>query len=298
MNRRAISPPAALKLNLAKSSLYFWLLALLGLGVGSTATYALDGTRSSPNTVPAIGQVAPEEAMHSANLREWFRARQIGDIKAAQKVLEDAAREGDVGAAWKLGRMYADGDGVGQSDQRAFEYFRTLADSHAEETPGTAPAVFVAKAFVEIGTYYLAGIAHYIKPDTARAHQMFSYAASYFGDPDAQYRLGRTYLDGQGTAKSPKQAARWLRSAADKGQYKAQAVFGAMLFKGEYVSRDAAQGLMYLTLGSDAASSDETWIADLYTAALKQATETERTRALGLLKRWIEQSHSGRREPY
>jgi len=154
---------------------------------------------------------------YSANLREWFRARQIGDIKAARKVLEDAARRGDVGAAWKLGRMYADGDEVERSDQRGFEYFRTLADSHAEETPGTAPAVFVAKAFVEIGSYYLAGIAHYIKPDAARAHQMFSYAASYFGDPDAQYRLGRTYLDGQGTAKSPKQAAPLVAERSRQG---------------------------------------------------------------------------------
>jgi hypothetical protein len=60
MNRRAIFAPAALRLNLAKSSLYFWSLAFLGLGVGSTATYALDGTRSPPNTAPAIGQVTPE----------------------------------------------------------------------------------------------------------------------------------------------------------------------------------------------------------------------------------------------
>jgi uncharacterized protein len=295
MNRRAIFTPAALKLNLVKSSAYFWLLLVLfGLGVGSTATYALDGTRTPANTAPATGQVPPEEAMYSAHLREWFRARQIGDIKAAQKVLEDAARDGDVGAAWKLGRMYADGDGVEQSDRRAFEYFRTLADSHAEETPGTAPAVFVGKAFVEVGSYYLTGIANYIKPDAARAHQMFSYAASYFGDPDAQYRLGRTYLDGQGTAKSPKHAARWLSYAAGKGQYQAQAVFGAMLFKGEYMPRDAARGLMYLMLGSDAASSEETWIMDLYAAALKQATADEQRRALDVLKRWIEQPRGGR----
>jgi TPR repeat protein len=273
---------------------YFLSVALFGLGVGSTASYALDGTRSPANTAPVIGQVAPEEAMYSANLREWFRARQIGDVKAAQKVLEGAARDGDVGAAWKLGRMYADGDGVEQSDRRAFEYFRTLADSHAEETPGTAPAVFVAKAFIEIGSYYLTGIANYIKPDDARAHQMFSYSASYFGDPDAQYRLGRTYLDGQGTAKDPKQASRWLSNAAGKGQYQAQAVLGAMLFKGEYIPRDAARGLMYLMLGSDAASSEETWITDLYAAALKQATADERTRALDVLKRWIEQPRSGR----
>jgi hypothetical protein len=34
MNLRAIFTPAALKLNFANSSLYFWLLAFLGLGSG------------------------------------------------------------------------------------------------------------------------------------------------------------------------------------------------------------------------------------------------------------------------
>ncbi len=90
--------------------------------------------------------------------------------------------------------------------------------------------------------------------------------------------------------------ARWLSNAPGKGQYRAQAVFGAMLFKGEYVPRDAARGLMYLMLGSDAAGSEESWIRDLYTAALRQATAEERTQALDLLRRWIEQSRSGRRE--
>jgi hypothetical protein len=47
-------------------------------------------------------------------------------------------------------------------------------------------------------------------------------------------------------------------------------------------------------LGSDAASSEETWITDLYAAALKQSTADERTRALDLLKRWMEQPRSGR----
>jgi uncharacterized protein len=212
----------------------------------------------------------------------------------ALKSLEDAARSGDVMVLWKLGRMYAGGDGVKQSDQRAFEYFSKLADSHADESPGTMPAVFAAKAFVEIGSYYLTGIPNYVEPDAGRAHQMFSYAASHFGDPDAEYRLGRTYLDGQGTAKSPKLAARWLFVAAGKGQYQAQAVLGAMLFKGESVPRDASRGLMYLTLARDSATRNETWITDLYTAALKQATPDELTRALDLVRRWIEQSRSGR----
>ena len=70
-------------------------------------------------------------------------------------------------------------------------------------------------------------------------------------------------------------------------EYQAQAVLGAMLFKGEYTPRQAARGLMWLTLARDGASSQETWIADLYAAALKQATDEERAAALGYLERWL-----------
>ncbi len=158
---------------------------------------------------------------------------------------------------------------------RAFEYFRGLADSHADEEPGTARALFIANAFVELGRYYLTGITNYIKPDAVHAYEMFNYAAIYFGDPDAQYHLGRMYLDGQGVGKNTKQAVRWLFAAANKGQYQAQAVFGALLFKGQSLARDAARGLMWLILARDAATLEETWITDLYDAATKQATADE-----------------------
>ena len=120
---------------------------------------------------------------------------------------------------------------------------------------------------------------------------MVSYAASYFGDPDAQYRLGRMYLDGQGTAKDLKQAARWLFAAANKGQYHAQAVFGALLFKGQYSACDAAGGLMYLILARDAATVEETWITDQYNAAMKQATEDERAAAAVHVEQWVNKGH-------
>jgi hypothetical protein len=220
--------------------------------------------------------------------QRYAGALRDGDFEAALRSLENAARNGDVMAAWKLGRMYADGDGVKQSDLRAFEYFRAICDSHADEVPGTAEARFVANAFVALGSYYLTGIPNSnVEPDAIRAREMFSYAASYFGDPDAQYHLGRMYLDGQGTAKDPKQAMRWLFAAAVKGQYHAQAVFGAMLFKGQSVTRDGARGLMWLMLARDAATPSETWITDLYAAALKQATEEERGVALVYLEGWL-----------
>jgi uncharacterized protein len=293
-------------------SRYVSSVALLGFSLAVTEAYALDGTRSPANIAPAVGGVAPqgrvlkslEEALRafgdgSPNLRASFAARQLGDIEAARKLLEGAARDGDVLAAWALGRMYAEGDGVKQSHQLAFEYFGGIADSHADEPTGTVQARFVANAFVRLGGYFLTGISNSnIKPDAVRAHEMFNYAASYYGDRDAQYHLGRMYLDGQGVRKDAKQGIRWLSLAANKGQYQAQAVFGALLFKGEYALRDAARGLMWLTLAQDAATPEETWITDQFTAASEQATLDERRRALDLLKRWIERSRGGQEEQF
>jgi hypothetical protein len=101
MNRRAKFAAQALKLNFAKLSVVWF-----GLSFGSTAAYALDGTRTPVNSAPTIGQVAPEGTPHSAKLLEWFHARKLGDIEAAWKFLEDAARDGNVGAASELGRIY------------------------------------------------------------------------------------------------------------------------------------------------------------------------------------------------
>jgi TPR repeat protein len=279
------------------TSRYVLSVALFGFSLGLTVVYALDGTRSPVNVAPPVGVgVAPEvpSVGGSRNLREWARAMRAGDNEAALKSLEEAAFDGDVMALWKLGRMYADGDGVKQNDLRAFEYFRALADSQADEVPCSKPAVFVASAFVALGGYYLTGISNSnVKPNAVHAYELFNYAASYFGDSEAQYRLGRMYLDGQGIARDTKQAVRWLWLAASKGQYQARAVLGALLFKGDFVSRDASRGLMWLMLAQDAATPTETWITNLYNGALKQATTDEQAMALVHRQHWIAQPRRG-----
>jgi TPR repeat protein len=106
--------------------------------------------------------------------------------------LEYEADQGYLPAQWKLGRMYAAGDGVPKDDQRAFTYFSQIANTHPDEPPGTVRATMVADAFVALGHYYLKGIPNTtVAPDAVRARDMFTYAASYFGDADAQYQLGR-----------------------------------------------------------------------------------------------------------
>jgi uncharacterized protein len=182
MNRRALFTPAASKFNLEKSSGYFLPVTLFELGLGSTASYALDGITSTSDSAPAIGRAPAQVGMlYSGYLREWLRARRRGDNETARSFLEDAARDGDGGAAWEFGRMYADGDGVKQNHRLAFEYFSGIADSHADEPTGTGQARLVADAFVRLGSYYLAGAPNSdSKPNAVRGRDMFNYTTSHF----------------------------------------------------------------------------------------------------------------------
>jgi TPR repeat protein len=259
-------------------------LAALGATLACIASPALafDGSKSPSQPTPVDAFISGTKALLA------------GEKAKALPSLEYAAENGHALAQWKLARMYAEGDGVPQNDLRAFEYFRSIADSHADDNPATPQSRFVANAFVALGHYYLDGIPKTaIKADPVRAREMFSYAASYFGDPEAQYYLGRIYLDGTGAPRDAKQAARWLGLSAHKGQYQAQALLGAMLFSGEQVPRQAARGLMWLTLAKDGCPNEhQPWVNKLYDAAFAQATEDERALGLVYLQRWV----AGRRD--
>ena len=102
----------------------------------------------------------------------------------------------------------------------------------------------------------------------------------------------RLLLDSSGPLRDPRQAARWLHAAANKGQYQAQAVLGRLLFKGENGPRQAARGLMWLALASSNAGPADAWIVELYEAASKQATDDERVIAGDMLVKWM----NGRRD--
>ena len=243
-----------------------------------TAAIPLDGTPA-----PAAA-MSPGEALRTA--AEQLRA---GDRTRALNSLQYAAEHGNNVALWQLGRMYAEGDGVTRDDLRAFEYFRKFADSHADDSPALPRSRFVADAFVSLGAYYLNGIPNtQVTVDPERARRMFYHAASYFGDPEAQYRLAMLYVDGTGVIRDAKRAVPWLVLAANKGHYKSQAVLGRILFRGEHGTRQPASGLMWLTIACDGPGGNVAWIAELRDGAFKQASERERNSALAMLERWVE----------
>ena len=156
----------------------------------------------------------------------------------------------------------------------------------------------VASAFVAVGAYSLTGKpGKGIERDTARAFEMFSYAATEFGDMHAQYNLGLMYLEGAGMTKDVRRGARWLRLAADKQHIESQAVLGRLYFNGiEGVPRQRALGLMYLTMAREGAG-DQTkykWIIDLYDGAIITASDPDRQAALAYLEQFVK----GRQEAH
>jgi hypothetical protein len=249
------------------------------LSLGCLSAHAFDGTKT-PADDPT-----PMQAF-----RLGTQAYKAGDLAEASRALEFAAGKGHALAQWKLARMYSEGDGVPHDDLKAFDYYQAIVDAHGEDSPDTPQARFVSNALVALGSYYLTGIPNTrIRPDQRHATEMFQYAATYFGDSDAQYNLGRIYLDGNDSQqRDTVTAARWLRLAADKGQHPAQAVLGHILFAGEDMPRQAARGLMYLTLARDGANGDpDQWIVDLYRDAFAKATQDERDMCLTYLAQFL-----------
>ena len=261
------------------------LALILGATPVAVPVSAFDGAPVNEDTTIPVVTAQPGAA---GALKKAVPSSSTTDVSLTS--LQYAAEGGHPIAQWKLGRMYADGDGVTQDDLRAFEYFSRIANAHAEDSPSAPQAAIVAKAFVALGRYYLNGIPNSkIKSDPERAREMFSYAASYFGNADAQYDLARLYLKSAGTSRDDfRYGARWLGLAAQKGQHQAQAMLGQMLFNGDQLPRQAARGLMWLTLARDSATQDETWIKDSYNKAISKASDDDRAMALQMLEHWVQ----------
>ena len=272
------------------SNLLAFTFSVTLLGVG--AAHALDAAPRpqplAPTLTPALTPAVKYSSVHEA-LRNGMRDYNAGDKVGAAQALEYAAGQGHTLALWKLGRMYADGDGVEHDDLKAFEYFSKLADQNADESPDSPNAAVVSSAFVALGGYFLDGIkGTYVTANPTRAAQMFSYAASYFSDPNAQYSLARLYLDGTGVAKDPRTAARWFNLAAEKGHYPSQAVLGQLLINGDGVPRQRARGLMWLTLARESADPVKAvWIAELYEKAFAASGQNDRALALNHLEHYL-----------
>lgn len=210
--------------------------------------------------------------------RFGFDAYRQGHKQEAVEAYRYAADNGQLGARWKLARMYAEGDGVQRNDYEAFKAFSLIVQQDVE--PGSPEESYVSDALVALAGYVRTGIPGTpVQANPAAAQDYYMRAAATYRNPAAQYEIGRMFLRGEGVKVSVKQAGRWFQLAAEKGHSGAQATLGDLLFQ----SGKVVKGLAMMTAALERASpSDQIWIRSLQEEAFSLAGESDRRTAIAL----------------
>ncbi len=257
------------------------LLAALLLSLVAAPALAFDGATNPPAKISPKNYASAEQA-----LRAGLDDLNAGNAASCVDALTYAADGGQQVARWKLGEMYADGVGVARDEVKAYHYFNQLVQDYDEDALDPRNRGAVSSAFVAVGVYSLTGIPNSdVRPDPERARELFQYAASAFGDPDAQYNLAHMYMVGAGgLAKDKIVAVRWLMLASGKDHRPSQALLGHLLFTGDGVAPQRARGLMWLTIANNGAESPkDDWIRNLYQLDLAAASAQDREAATAML---------------
>jgi TPR repeat protein len=207
-----------------------------------------------------------------------YSAYKSGHKDQAVEAYRYAAENGQLGATWKLARMYAEGDGVTRDDYEAFKFFSEIARQDVE--PGSPEESYMSDALVALGSYWKKGIpGSPVKPNPAAAQEYYMRAAANYRNPNAQFEMGNMFLKGEGVKASVRQAGRWFQLAAEKGHAGAQATLGNLLFQSGKVVR----GLAMMTAALERASpNDRAWIRGMQEEAFALAEEADRRTAIAL----------------
>jgi hypothetical protein len=230
---------------------------------------------------------APPYASATEAYRQGVSALKSDMPATAVPALEYAAKRGVLGAQVKLARGYASGRDLPKDAVKAFSYFQQIADQQADISPRSPIAKYAAEAFVALGQYYLEGVPEMsLSSNPAYAGQLFRHAASYFGNAEAQYRLARLYMNGDGVEKNVGLAVNWLATAAKKQHPASQATLGEILWRGEEVRQRRARGLALIMLAHEntvAGGKEPEWIGALYQEAFGKSDNATRKDAEALL---------------
>ena len=240
---------------------------------------------------------AQEQGYTSAKqaYRLGMQAHRAGNSARAVPALTFAAGEGVLGAQLKLAEMLETGNGVEQNKATAFQYYQQIADVYAETNPRHPVAGHIAGVFIKLAEHHARGIeALKLESDLAKAAGFYRHAASYFGDPRAQYQLAKLHLAGEGVEQNPKLAINWLANASRKRHAPSQALLGDLLWRGtKKIRRQPVKGLALLALAQrNARGSDAAWIGDIYKRAREEADPKDLAKARDLGRDWA-RSQSG-----
>lgn len=257
----------------------------------ATATLVAGGALALDDKVFDSKTGVKAQASPWAVFRFGFSAYRNGHKDQAVEAYKYAAENGQLGATWKLARMYAEGDGVRRDDYEAFKFFAEIAQQDVE--PGSPEESYVSDALVALGAYLKKGIpGSPVAADPVAAQEYYMRAAANYRNPTAQFEMGKMFLKGEGGAKpNVKQAGRWLQLAAEKGHAGAQATLGHLLFQGGKM----VKGLAMMTAALERANpADRAWIRGMQEEAFAVAPEADRRTAIALAEDILSKGEGGR----
>ena len=220
------------------------------------------------------GALAQEKSDPFKVFKFGFNAYRSGHKEQALQAYRDASEQGQVGATWKLGRMYAEGDGVPQDDYEAYKYFREVVQQRVE--PGSDEEAYVGDAYAALGRYSAECIPGTDVDANPVVAQDFYQRAAAYGSSTGQFEIGKMYLQEE-RGSNARQAGRWLKLAAKKGHQGARAMLGNLMFQ----SGRVVDGLAMMTAALERATPTERiWIRSMQEEAFALTPEDQRRKAI------------------
>lgn len=161
---------------------------------------------------------------------------QSGDIAVALPYLQDDARAGDPEAAYVLGLLYSNGDGVDRNLSMALGWFQRAATHGSDD------------AAHHLGNAYRLGLG--TPKDIKKAIFWYTRAADD-GIPQAAQALARIYRIGDGVRRDYATAIYWLENAASQNYAPAYHELGRLHLDGTGISKDQNKAAHYFELAAD-----------------------------------------------
>jgi hypothetical protein len=200
-----------------------------------------------PNT--DIKETAAEKEDLSAKELE-SKGKDAIKNKEYKKALDYYTRSYDKGnkdAAFFIGAIYANGQGVTRDDRIAEKWFRKLDRKMDGED-----------------SYFLIGVMYYkgqmIPKNIQIAIKWFEMAA-YNGNMEAAMFLGNLYFQGDEVPKDIQRSVKWLEIASKGKNYDANVLLGGIYLDGSgVIKRDSKKGLAYLKGAANAGIPQAMWI--------------------------------------
>ncbi len=221
---------------------------------------------------------AARAKMHAAHPIAVQDANLPGGLAGLKlQTLAPAAKSGDVSAEFEMARRLALGEGVKKDEAQAAAYFQSVVNQLGDIGAHDKRAPLAATAYRFLAQFHRRGVPEaHIAANPAYAFDLLHHAASYFGDPAAQYELARALIDGNGVSKNTRVGAQWLMRAAKKGYVPAQALLGDKLWRGDGVKRVPSEGLGLLAIARrNASPADKVWVSKMFEAARASALPLE-----------------------